>query len=265
MNKPNIIRAVTLAVGAGAVLALTVPASASPHMTSARAPGAVRAGHLGGLRLTPMDHAVGLGVTSTRTFAGYESLVAKGSATVATASFTVPTLTCDTTDRAIALGVAVATDNFNSGSAAFVFAGCVGGQATFFPGVVVNGTETDFQSMPVAAGDVIDVTTKVSVNRTRVEVTDVTTGVTQKPSNGAGAKANAALFGDNGWGSSTGRLEHVPVFTKLTYKDCLLDGNSLASTHPQALQRVNSIGTVQITTGNFWPGGTAFTTHFMHT
>jgi hypothetical protein len=58
---------------------------------------------------------------------------------------------------------------------------------------------------------------------------------------------------------------HVPVFTKLTYKDCLVDGNSLASTRPHAFQRVNSIGTVQITTWNFWPGGTAFTTHFQHT
>lgn len=37
------------------------------------------------------------------------------------------------------------------------------------------------------------------------------------------------------------------------------------SSHPHALQRVNSIGTIQITTGNFWPGGTAFTTHVQHT
>jgi len=264
MNTSNIIRALTLAMGTGAALALTVPASASPQMTGARASGGIHAGHGGGLRLTPIDHAVGLGTTSTRTFAGYQSSVAKGSATVATASFTVPTLTCDTTDRAIALGVGVPTDNFNSGSAAYVFTGCVSGQATFYPGVVVNGTETDYPDMPVAAGDVIVVTTKVSVNRTRAEVTDVTTNVTQKLL-GSGASADAASFGDNGWGSSTGKLMHVPVFTKLTYKDCLLDGNSLASTRPQAFQRVNSIGTVQITTGNFWPGGTAFTTHFQHT
>jgi len=56
----------------------------------------------------------------------------------------------------------------------------------------------------------------------------------------------------------------VPDFGKLTFKSCLLDAKTLASWHPHAYQRVNSIGTVQITTGNFWPGGTAFTTHFQH-
>ncbi len=39
MNKSNTIRAITLAVGVGAVLALTVPASASPRMMAASASG----------------------------------------------------------------------------------------------------------------------------------------------------------------------------------------------------------------------------------
>jgi hypothetical protein len=218
----------------------------------------------GALGFAAADHAIGLGVTSTRTFAGYETSVAAGSATVATSSFTLPTVTCDTTDRAIARGVAVLIDSGKTASAAYVFTGCVSGVATYYPGVIVSGTETDYPSMPVAAGDVIDVTVKVSVNRTKVEVTDVTTNVTEKLK-GSGASASGTLFGDSGWGSSTGLLEHVPIFTKLTYKDCLIDGNTLASSHPHALQRVNSIGTVQITPGNFWPGGTAFTTHFQHT
>lgn len=273
MNKPNIIRASTLAVAVGAALALTVPASASPHMAAASAattghgahsPGGHLAGRGAALGFTRMDHPIGLGVTSTRTFAGYETSVAAGSATVVTSSFTVPTLTCDTTDRAIALGADIPIGNGTSGSAAYVFTGCVSGQATYYPGVLVSGTETDYPTMPVSAGDVIDVTVKVSVNRTKVEVTDVTTNVTEKLK-GSGASAIGTLFGDSGWGSSTGLLEHVPVFTKLTYKDCVVDGNTLASSRPHALQRVNSIGTVQITPGNFWPGGTAFTTHFQHT
>jgi hypothetical protein len=59
-------------------------------------------------------------------------------------------------------------------------------------------------------------------------------------------------------------LEHVPDFGKLTFKNGILDGKALASWHPHAYQRVNSIGTLQIATGGFWPGGTAFTTHFQH-
>ena len=200
---------------------------------------------------------------SNRDFAGYQAAVTTGSATVSAASFTVPKLSCTTKNRAIAPSTAIWVNNYKSVSAAFVFTGCVSGAAVYYPGVVVNGTETDYTTSPVAAGDVIDLTTKVSTNRTRVQVTDVTTGVTQKII-GAGASAGAAYIGDDGWGNSSGQLEHVPAFGKLTFKNCVLDAKSLASWRPQAYQRVNSIGTLQISTGNFWPGGTAFTTHFVH-
>ena len=210
------------------------------------------------------SHAAALAtaaVTSNRTFAGYQTAVPAGSATVVTSSFTVPALTCTTTDRSIAADAGVLASK--TASVAGVVTGCVSGTAVFYPWVLVNGTETDYTANPVAAGDVIDLTTKVSTNRTRVQVTDVTTGVTQKII-GAGFSARAAYIGDDGWGDSSGRLEHVPDFGKLTFKNCIIDAKALASWHPQAYQRVNSIGRLQISTGNFWPGGTAFTTHFQH-
>lgn len=260
MNKSNIIRAITLAMGMGAVLALTVPASASPRMTAASASGSggvmIHHGVIGPAGLTTASP------TNTRTFAGYQTAVPAGSATVATASFTVPTLTCTTTDRAIAPDVGVPANSFNTVSIAFVFTGCVNGTAVYFPGLVVNGTETDYTASPVAAGDVIALTTKVSTNRTRAQVTDLTTGVTQKII-GAGARASAAFVGDDAWFSS-GKLEHVPDFGKVVFKNCLLDGKSLGSWRPHAFQRVNSLGTVQIATGGFRPGGTAFATRFEH-
>jgi hypothetical protein len=266
MTKSNIIRAITLAVGVGAVLALTVSASASPRMTAASASG--------GGRVTIHPRVIGpaaIGLTtatptSTRTFAGYQATVPAGSATVLVASFTVPTLSCTTTDRAIAPSVAVPENNSTTASAAFVFTGCVNGTALYYPGLVVNGTETDFQTSPFSAGDVIDLTTKVSTNRTHVQVTDVTTGVTQKII-GAGARASAAVIGDDAVivGSGTGTLLHVPDFGKLTFKNCLIDAKALTSWHPHAFQRVNSLGTVQIATGGPFPGGTAFSTHFLHT
>jgi hypothetical protein len=269
MNRPSIIRAITLAVGTGAALALTVPALASPRITAASASGGDGVTiHHGALRLADIDPAIGLGTTatSTRTFAGYETGVTAGSATVATASFTVPALSCTTTetDNVIALSAGVPVDKGKSASIAFVYAGCINGQATYYPGLLVNGTETDYPSAPVAVGDVIDLITKVSVNRTRVQVTDVTTNVTEKLM-GSGASASDAFFGDSGVGSNSGALLHVPDFGKLTYKDSVIDGKALASWRPQSYQRVNSIGTVQITTGGIWPTGTAFTTHFQHT
>jgi len=267
MNKSNIIRAITLAMGVGAVLALTVPVSASPRTTAASASGS------GGVTIHPRvigPAAIGLTTaapTSNRTFAGYQATVPAGSATVLVASFTGPTRSCTTTiaDRAIAPSVAVPENNSTTASAAFVFTGCVNGTALYFPGLVVNGTETDFQTSPFAAGDVIDLTTKVSTNRTRVQVTDVTTSVTQKIVDGAGARASAAYVGDDALATSTGALFHVPDFGKLTFKNCLIDAKALTSWHPHAFQRVNSLGTVQIATGGPFPGGTAFSTHFLHT
>ena len=201
--------------------------------------------------------------TSNRTFAGYQTAVRAGSATVATATFTVPTLTCTTADRAIAADVGVLVNNYKTASLAGVITGCANGTAVYYPSVVVNGTETDYTTTPIAAGDVITVTTKVSVNRTRVQVTDVTTGVTQKII-GAGARASAAFIGNDALFTSSGALLHVPDFGKVTFKRCLIDGKTLASWRPQTYPRVNSIGRLQISTGGLWPSGTAFSTHFQH-
>ena len=248
--------AAATAVGLGASMAAPALAAGRP------APGAA-AGFRG---ISSRDHAIGriaARPVNTRTFAGYQATVRAGSATVLVASFTVPALSCTAADRAITPSTGVPVRDFKSISAAFVFTGCVSGAAVYFPGLVVNGTETDFTASPFVAGDVINLTTKVSVNRTRVQVTDVTTGVTQKII-GAGGRARAALVGDNGWSTSPTTLQHVPDFGKLTFKSCVLDGKALASWHPVALQRVNSRGTVQISTGGFWPGGNTFTTRFEH-
>jgi hypothetical protein len=123
------------------------------------------------------DHAPGritAAPTSTRTFAGYQATVPAGSATVLVASFTVPALPCTSANRAIAPSTGVPVHDCKSVSAAFVFTGCVNGTAVYFPGLVVNGTETDYPASPLAASDVIDLTTKVSTNRTRAQVTDAT-------------------------------------------------------------------------------------------
>jgi hypothetical protein len=255
----------TCAAAAAAAAGLAASTAAPALATAGPAPGTA-AGHAGAPRLSGRDHAIGRAAArpvNSRFVAGYQAAVRAGSATVVVASFTVPALSCTTADRAIPPTTEVPVRDFRSFSAAFVFTGCVSGTAVFFPGLVVNGHETDFRKSPVAAGDVIDLTTKVSVNRTRVQVTDVTTGVTQKII-GAGGRARAAFVGDEAWGNSAGQLEHVPDFGKLTFKNCLLDGKALASWHPHAIQRVNSRGTVQISTGAFWPGGNTFTTRFEH-
>ena len=222
------------------------------------------AGHGGALQLTRNGHSISLSAnapTRNRDFAGYQTAVAAGSATVVTTSFTLPALSCTTADRAIApdAGVAVA---HNKASVAVVIIACSNGKTKYFAGAITNG-KGSLTREPFAAGDVIDLTTKVSTNRSKAEVTDVNSGVTVKR-RGVGASTRAAWVGDDAVFSNAGVLLHVPDFGKLTFKNCLVDGTALGSLHPQAFQRVNSNGTVQISTGGFFPGGTAFTTHFKH-
>jgi len=254
-----------VALGTWGVTAASASGGSATIHPGITGPAGIDAGRGGGLRLSNNDHATGLNarVASSRVFAGYAALVAAGSATTSVASFSVPTLSCTTTDRAIAASTSIETHAPRSLSAAFVFTGCVSGTAVYFPGLVFNGRERDFTSSPFAAGDVIDLITKVSTNRTRVQVTDVTTGVTEKRTV-AGARARVALIGDTGWVDSSGKLEHVPDFGKLKFRDCLIDGKTLASLHPQAIQRVNSLGRVQIAIGTLSSTGTAFATRFRH-
>jgi hypothetical protein len=256
-----------VALGMWGVTAASASGGSATIGSGTPGPAGIAASRGGALRLTINNHAFGpntAAVTSTRTFAGYQAAVPAGSATVMTGSFAVPTLSCTTAERVIAPSAGVLVNNNRSASASFVFTGCVNGTAVFFPGLVVNGKETDFQSSPFAAGDVIDLTTKVSTNRTRVQVTDVTTGVTQKITTGPGARAGAAFFGDEAAISNSGALLHVPDFGKLKFRDCIIDGKDLAKWRPHAFQRVNSRGTVQIAIGTLSTSGLAFATRFEH-
>lgn len=144
-----------------------------------------------------------------------------------------------------------------------MFTGCAHGTAAYFPGLVINGTETNYTTTPLSAGDTINLSTNVTTSGTTVQVTDVTTGVT-KELTGAGASASAAYIGDSSWSTSTGTLLGVPKFGTLTFTNCLIDGKALASGHPREYLRANHAGTVQIAPGWLSPAGTGFTTYYNH-
>jgi hypothetical protein len=215
--------------------------------------------HVGPHTGSPAVGQIAAATTSNRNFAGYEPTVTAGSATSSTASFTVPKLSCTTADRAIAADAGVAANNYKTFSIAGVFIGCVNGKAVYYPSLVANGAEADYTSTHFAAGDVINLSASVTTTGTTVQVTDTTKNVTVTNTiTGSGASANAAWIGDDSWGS--GARLGVPNFGKLTFTNCLIDGTALGGWHPPAYQRVNGRGTVEIATGGFWPGGTAFNT-----
>jgi len=241
--------AVTIGVAAvvAPVLSLVAPAQAAA------------AGH-GGSALASA-HAGKVSVTNSDHFAGYEATVTAGSATTSAAQFKIPALSCTSAFRAITPVAGVETNNFTSYSSAFLFVGCQNGKALYFPALVVNGTETNYSTTNLAAGDVVKVSTKVTTGTT-VQVTDVTKGITKKLT-GPAASPSAAYIADSGW-HNNGTLLGVPKFGTLTFTHCTVDGKTLASAHPTKVQRVTSSNVIQITTGALSPAGTTFATHFKH-
>ena len=264
------------AAAAGVALSMVAVTGASasggggaPARPGALGPAGLIAGHAEALWPASNTHAFGrtaAAVTSNRTFAGYQTGVTAGSATSSAATFTVPTLACTTTPVGITAEAGVAANNFKTASVAGVFTGCANGRAVYFPFLVVNGAEANYTSTPFSAGDVINLSANVTTSGVTVQVTDTTKNVSVTNTiTGAGASADAAWIGNNAWVTSAGLLDGVPNFAKLTFSSCLIDGTALQSWNPlQKFQRVNRSGVVQIATGGFWPGGTAFTTHYQH-
>jgi len=233
-------------------------ASASIHGSGTHGPGSRYFGPDTG---SPAIGRITAAVTSNRNFAGYQTGVTAGSATSSAATFTVPKLSCTTTNRVIAPDVGVAANNFKTVSVAGVSIGCANGKAVYFPFLVANRAEADYASTRFAAGDVINLSASVTTSGVTVQVTDVTKNVTVATTiTGAGASPNAAWIGDDPWFSSSGARLGVPNFGKLTFTNCLIDGTALGGFHPQEFQRVNGRGTVEIATGGLSPDGTAFTT-----
>ena len=195
-------------------------------------------------------------------FAGYQATVAAGSATSSGAQYKLPALSCTSAYRGITPVAGVGVNGNTTYSSAFVFTGCHNGKAVYFPALVINGSETNYTTTTVHAGNVIKVSTKVTTKGTTVSVTDATTGVTKKLT-GSGASPSVAYVGDSDW-VVNGTILGVPSFGTLSFTSCSVDGKALARAHPARYQRVNSSNVVQITTGALSSTGTAFLTHYKH-
>lgn len=240
--------AITVGVAVVApVLSLAVPAQAAAT------------GHGGGGAAGA--HAGTASVINNTVFAGYEATVAAGSATSSAAQYKLPALSCTSANRAITPVAGVGVNGNTTYSAAFVFTGCQGGKAVYFPALVISGNEVNYTTTAFHAGNLIKVATKVTTAGTTVSVTDATTKVTKKRT-GSGASSSVAYVGDSDW-AVNGTILGVPKFGTLTFTNCLVDGKALAAAHPAKNQRVNG-SIVQITAGALSSAGTAFATHFKH-
>jgi len=235
--------------------------------TTVSGPAGITAGRDGAMWFTnSTGNSIGritTAIISTHSFAGYQAAVTAGSPNSSATSFTVPKLSCTTAARAITPSAGVSVNSHKTFSTAFLFTGCVNGTAVYYPGLVINGTETDYPGSPFTAGDVVNLATGVTTSGTTVQITDVTTGVTKKLT-GAGASSSTVFIGDNGWATSAGTLLGVPKFGTLTFTNCLINGNPLGVQQPHEYQRMNHAGIVQIAPGALYSEGTVFATYYNH-
>src|SRR5215470_17807669 len=235
--------------------------------TTVSGPAGIMAGRDGAMWFTnSTGNSIGritTAIISTHSFAGYQAAVTAGSPNSSATSFTVPKLSCTTAARAITPSAGVSVNSHKTFSTAFLFTGCVNGTAVYYPGLVINGTETDYPGSPFTAGDVVNLATGVTTSGTTVQITNVTTGVTKKLT-GAGASSSAVFIGDNGWATSAGTLLGVPKFGTLTFTNCLINGNPLGVQQSHEYQRMNHAGIVQIAPGALYSEGTVFATYYNH-
>jgi hypothetical protein len=237
-----------IAVGAAVVLSLLGLA----------APAQATGNHAGG---TPGVRAGTPSVIDSSAFAGYQTPVPVGSAS-AVARFKVPRLRCTSAYRGITPVAGLDVGLGVSYSSASAFVGCSHGKALYFPVMVINEKQINFTGTPLHAGNLIVLVTVVTVKRTTVTVTDLSTHVTWKRT-GTGAHPSRAFVGDSIWVPPHQLQLGVPDFRTLVFTRCAVNGKALGRWHPAKYQRT-LLGIVQISTGALTSGGTEFPTYFRH-
>lgn len=191
----------------GVVLAAAAPASSAPAASGAPAPSAAR---------------------HSRRFAGW---IVSGTQTGFTmdAGITAPKLKCTRADRAIAPSVG---GFYGTGSTDFseaaVFVGCIRGKPHYWPAFVLNGTVRRFPKLKIQPGDTVILSANLNSTQTTLSVDDKTKF--SKTLTGAGVTGTRSPWvGDSGWYTSSGALEGVPRFGKISFNGIFFDSTELGT------------------------------------
>lgn len=227
-------RRLTACLAATAALALTTAAAATSaaaisHRISASAPAGVQPN-------VASDYLAGY--TTTQIGIGRAS-----------ASFTVPTVSCPTADtQGTALGIGNEATSGAPTLLSIVFLACVSGAPQLTTQVSAGGNSS-FGS--AVAGDRIKVLMTQTSTKVTTSLTDVTQAVTIKAS-GAPVPDNTVTFGS--FPLFSGSLLPVADFGSVLVSAPYLENTALSAWSPTKLVRKNGAVT-QINTGNFLAAG----------
>ncbi|HVV76165.1 MAG TPA: G1 family glutamic endopeptidase [Mycobacteriales bacterium] len=168
-------------------------------------------------------------------FAGYEVSKPKVHLKDVTATFVVPTITCDHKFGGVGPSVLVYS-NVNSKTGTHRTSGggigvaCENGNAFYQSVFIVNDRTVQGGLITLSPGDVVVVSVKVDTKITRVTIDDSTTNVS-KTHVGAGKSGSETFIGDNSV-NVDGVNGKLNPFTKTHVTNVLIDNKPLADNHP---------------------------------
>jgi hypothetical protein len=168
-------------------------------------------------------------------FAGYEVSKPKAHLKQATATFVVPTITCDHPFGGVGPAVLVYSNvNSRTGthrtSGGGVGVACENGQPFYQSVFIINDKTRQAGLIKFAPGDVVVVDVRVAPGGTSVSIEDTTTGESSSHV-GAGRVASQTFIGDSSVNVNgvNGRLN---AFTKTRVSNVRIDNTPLSANHP---------------------------------
>jgi hypothetical protein len=194
-------------------------------------------------------------------FAGYAVSNPGHSVREVTATFVVPTITCENSFSGVGPSVLVYSNvNARTGShitsGAGVGVACEDGGPFYESVMIVN--DKAFNDLELNAGDTVQVTVQVMPGGTQVTLDDVTSGVT-KTRRGRGQNAVQTFVGDNSV-VVDGQSGNLDPFSASQVTDVKVNSRPLGSQHPFRFQWVRQRKT--LVTASPLTGGEDFTLTF---
>jgi hypothetical protein len=223
------VRRIRTLLAAGSVAALLT----GPGVASAAAP----------LSFTP--HAgYGIGHFSGGNWGGYAAL---GTYTSASASWTLPSVTCTSTNDLYAAWVGLDGDGSSTVEQTGVAADCSSGSLQWEPWYEMYPRSPVYFGSPASTGDSITATvTSLGSGKYRLVISDTTKGWTQSRARNASAEAIVESPTDS-----------YPKFSSQPFTNVTFNGVALKSTNPQALTADNR-GTGSVVPGAIGSDGKSF-------
>ncbi|HTJ69896.1 MAG TPA: G1 family glutamic endopeptidase [Actinospica sp.] len=245
-----------------AACALTLPALAPAAAATAAASPVAFAPiqHTAGAAPFFISHGGGRNTTTTSTnWSGYAATGANGAFTSVTTTFTQPAVTCTSGNQYSSFWVGLDGYSSNSVEQTGTEADCSGSSASYSAWYEMYPKFPVTYSNPVKPGDVI--TESVTFSGTKsytLTLTDTTEGWTKTTtaSSSKGARSSAEVIAEAPY---SGGVLPLADFGKVSFSNSTVNGATLSSFNPVAIDMVSSSGAAEATTGSLSGGNFSIT------